>query len=466
LEEFKGTRVLVVDDDRLICEMTSDALQEDLFEVEKAHSALEALAALRERPPFEIVITDLCMREMDGLQLMDAVKRRHPATDVIILTGYSSLDSALRAMRLGAADYLRKPVRPQEVSYSVKQTLLRRRLVQENESLRSYVQTFEAARSLAACLEPDEVLPMVLSILLRLLGRGRAVGHLRAGVASSSEAIALAGFREDDERKVYPLVESGEIFHARSLVLCEQDGVPSVRCEGLPRMLERAGLSQSHVLAQPVRLEGDVMGGIWLLAEDRPFAESERRQVELVISQAEIALINAERFVRARESAFVDDVTDLYNARYLLSSLDREVMRAQRQNLSLSVLFLDLDHFKLVNDRHGHLVGSGVLREMSQLLKSTVRSIDTLARYGGDEFTIVLVDTPHSAACQVAERIRADVHGHAFAQPRALELSLSLGVASYPEHGCTREALIDAADKAMYLAKARGRNRVCSAGDL
>jgi two-component system, cell cycle response regulator len=465
LEDLKGTRVLVVDDDQLICEMTSDALQEEHFEVERAHSAIHALDVLRDRPPFEIVITDLCMREMDGLELMEEVKRRHPPTDVIILTGYSSLDSALRAMRLGAADYLRKPVRPQEITYSVKQTLYRRKLVRENEALRSYVQTFEAARSLTACLEPDEVLPMLLSILLRLLGRGRAVGHLRAA-ASNAEAISMAGFAAADEQRLHPLIQSGEIFDPRSLALAEEAGAPVVRCQGIARMLERAELPSMGVQAQALRLEGEIVGGIWLLTDDGPFSDEDLRQVEVVIAQAEIALINAERFVRARESAFIDDVTDLYNARYLLSSLDREVRRAQRNNLSLSVLFLDLDRFKLVNDHHGHLVGSGVLREIAHLLKGTVRSIDTLARYGGDEFTIVLVDTPHEGACQVAERIRTAVAEHSFAQERALQLSMSLGVASYPQHGASREELIDAADKAMYLAKARGRNTACSAGDL
>jgi diguanylate cyclase (GGDEF)-like protein len=131
---------------------------------------------------------------------------------------------------------------------------------------------------------------------------------------------------------------------------------------------------------------------------------------------------------------------------------------------------MDLDHFKLVNDTHGHLVGSAVLREFGELIKGAVRSIDTLARYGGDEFTIVLVDTSHSYACSVAERIREMVQRHRFQEARelqpSLKLSLSLGVSSYPTHGRSREALLDASDKAMYLAKARGRNRVCSAGDL
>jgi diguanylate cyclase (GGDEF)-like protein len=172
--------------------------------------------------------------------------------------------------------------------------------------------------------------------------------------------------------------------------------------------------------------------------------------------------------LQAREKAFVDDVTSLYNARYLLSALDREVNRAARSQSKLSVLFLDLDRFKAVNDRFGHLIGSRVLRELGGLLQESVRAIDTVGRYGGDEFTILLVDTGLEGALSVADRIRQSVADHGFGAERGLDLRLtiSVGVATFPLHGETRERLLDLADKAMYLAKALGRNLVCSADDL
>jgi diguanylate cyclase (GGDEF)-like protein len=222
------------------------------------------------------------------------------------------------------------------------------------------------------------------------------------------------------------------------------------------------------MLALPVRVEGRVTGGIWVFSDGRAFARDDLERAELVVEQAELALINSERFLQAREKAFVDDVTSLYNARYLLSALDREVNRAARSQSKLSVLFLDLDRFKAVNDRFGHLIGSRVLRELGVLLQESVRAIDTVGRYGGDEFTILLVDTGLDGALSVADRIRQSVADRQFGAERGLDLRLtiSVGVATFPMHGETRERLLDLADKAMYLAKALGRNLVCSADDL
>jgi diguanylate cyclase (GGDEF)-like protein len=178
--------------------------------------------------------------------------------------------------------------------------------------------------------------------------------------------------------------------------------------------------------------------------------------------------VNAGRFHRAKERAFIDDVTEVYNARYLLQATEHEIRRAERYGKPLSVLFLDLDHFKRVNDQYGHLVGSQVLRRLSEVLQECIRGVDTLARYGGDEFTILLEDTPHQGGLAVAERIRSTVANTIFEGGRGVpvRLTISIGVGTYPEHGTERDRLLDHADKAMYRAKSIGRDAVCSASDL
>jgi diguanylate cyclase (GGDEF)-like protein len=456
-------RVLVVDDDRLIREMTRDALVQEGFRVATAASGREALSRLGDEGPFDLVLTDLSMREMDGLELLERVKRASPRTEVIVLTGYASLESALQAMRLGAADYLRKPVSAPEVTYGVRRTLLRRRLIDENEALRGCIQAFEAARPLASCLETADVLPLALDIVLRLTGRERAVGRLIELASKSGEAVEMVGFPADSVPELRAQIEAGKIFDPEDVLRANRAGDDS-----WSGALEALDLADSEILALPIRLEGRVVGGIWVFSDGKSFSEEERKRAELVVEQAELALINAERFLQAREKAFIDDVTSLYNARYLLAALDREVNRAARSQSKLSVLFLDLDRFKTVNDRFGHLIGSRTLRELGSLLQESVRAIDTVGRYGGDEFTILLVDTGLEGAMSVAERIRQSVAEHSFGAERGLELRLtiSVGVATFPMHGESRERLLDLADKAMYLAKALGRDHVCSADDL
>jgi diguanylate cyclase (GGDEF)-like protein len=231
-------------------------------------------------------------------------------------------------------------------------------------------------------------------------------------------------------------------------------------------LLRAAGLPDTPAIVVPLRGEERDAGLLCLV--DLADPDAALPSLAIVAAHAGVALRNAERYRRARDRAFVDDATDVYNARYLLEALDREVRRSERYGSELSILFIDLDRFKLVNDNHGHLVGTGVLRQLSRLLVESVRQVDTVARYGGDEFTILLADTAERGARVIAERIRRWVADYAFEAEggRTLKLTCSVGLATYPAHGRTREALLDAADKAMYRAKSEGRNRVCSASEL
>lgn len=164
-----------------------------------------------------------------------------------------------------------------------------------------------------------------------------------------------------------------------------------------------------------------------------------------------------------------DQLTGLLNKESLYQALDKELERCGRHERPLSILMMDLDRFKLVNDTHGHLMGSFVLAELGQLLARSFRSSDVAARYGGEEFVAYLAEVGADEAGWVAERIRAAVETYPFTRTMAggeeltLRVTISIGVAEFPRHGQTRDALIAAADAALYRAKEGGRNRVCPA---
>jgi diguanylate cyclase (GGDEF)-like protein len=181
-----------------------------------------------------------------------------------------------------------------------------------------------------------------------------------------------------------------------------------------------------------------------------------------VLEAPGIALDNALAFQRADALSVTDDLTQLYNSRYLNQALRRETKRALRGKRSLSVLFLDLDGFKGVNDSHGHLLGSKALVEAAGVVRACARETDVVARFGGDEFSVVLPETSSEGAVAVAERIRDRLRAHRFLKSDglAMRLTASIGVATLPDVAETAEELLRAADTAMYRVKASGKDGV------
>ena len=178
--------------------------------------------------------------------------------------------------------------------------------------------------------------------------------------------------------------------------------------------------------------------------------------------QARLALINAERGAEAQSLIYIDDLTKLYNGRYLNVVLDREMKRSERYRNFFCVLFMDIDFFKRVNDAHGHLVGSRVLVEVGAVLRACVRDSDTVVRYGGDEFVVLLVETNADEAMIVAERMRKMIEAEPFVKETGLgiRLTISIGIAAFPEHATTKQTLLNLADQAMYRGKESTRNVV------
>jgi diguanylate cyclase (GGDEF)-like protein len=346
------------------------------------------------------------------------------------------------------------------VDRAAEQGRLRRRVGR----LEDRIQTMEDCRPLLRCLEPGQLFPMALDLLLQTSGRSRGLALFKRDAVPHNDSVAVRGFSEDEAAAISRvLLDEGKPL--------DQSGYEQIEVldrGALHEAFRRADLEVGQLLVLPFHAAGARPALICVLEDGEPFGPGDRERSEILTGAADTALHNAQTYALAKDRAFIDDVTEVYNARYLLQTCENEIQRAERYGNPLSVLFLDLDRFKTVNDRFGHLIGSDTLRRLSQLLGQCVRQVDTLARYGGDEFTIVLVDTAHDEAMRIAERIRHTVETHPFevGPDDRLHLTISIGVATCPAHGESRDPLLEAADKAMYRAKSEGRNRVCSATEL
>jgi diguanylate cyclase (GGDEF)-like protein len=220
----------------------------------------------------------------------------------------------------------------------------------------------------------------------------------------------------------------------------------------------------------PIKIADRVIGVLNLSDKTtgEVFDEEDLKLIQSVASHAAVVMERNEFFNKSEELkklTITDSLTGVLNRRYLQERLKDELARSERYGHPMSILMLDLDGFKDCNDTQGHLFGDKILKDIAETLLKTVRSMDIVARYGGDEFMVILPETQESVAVDIAERLRISVHRGAVrtsveTAPEPCQLTASIGIACYPEHGDTVEQLLDNVDKALYRAKNKGKNRI------
>ncbi|MEW6243583.1 MAG: sensor domain-containing diguanylate cyclase [Bacillota bacterium] len=220
---------------------------------------------------------------------------------------------------------------------------------------------------------------------------------------------------------------------------------------------ETPGSGLKSLLVVPLIVEDHLVGELVVGSTGKgEFTREHLRLSTILASQAAIAIENAILYSRTEQMAITDPMTGLHNYRFFYMKLSDELRKAKRSETPLSVIYLDLDDFKKYNDAYGHVVGDEILREFAEILSEAVRDCDVAARYGGDEFVVLLAGTDLQGAEHVAARIKSTVESHGFIRDHVagpVSLSISVGVASYPEHGSTENLLIAYADRAMYEMK-------------
>ena len=444
--------ILLVEDDRFFRDMYSNLLQAEGYQVETASGGADGLAML-DKGQYSLVITDLVMPGVSGLEILTRVRESHPTVDVIMVTGNANLESAILALKLGARDYLVKPVNPDEFKHSVAQCIQQRHLLDENVELKNMLSLFRANQAIAGCLDYEHLYLLMVESIAREVSLNRALGF-----------FMVEGGLELKVAKEIP-VESGrvltnKIYERLEKMFAEKNSSDHLH---LPSTSLTDGVSEAYLV--PVYNRTEMFGMIVLLNNPScglPDITKSKKNIQFLIDQSLRSFENAKTFSKANDMLFIDDVSGLYNHRYLDVALDREMKRVERYVSHLAVLFIDVDSFKQVNDIHGHLVGSRVLAEFGALIKKTVRDVDIVIRYGGDEYTAILVETPCPTAKIVAERIRKNVEAHSFSGPdgQIIRLTCSIGYACCPEDTVSKDVLLEMADKAMYAGKTSGKNCV------
>ena len=321
----------------------------------------------------------------------------------------------------------------------------------------------DVAKALTSSLDLDSILQTIMEKMAEyfqpdtwsLLMVDAERDELYFAIAVGSAAEALKNVR----LKIGEGIAGHVAKHGEKLV------VPDVMTD--PRFTKRIDemtkWETRSIICVPVRSKLRVLGVIQLVNVDMAhFGDDESFFLQALCDYAAIAIENARSVEKIQELTITDDCTGLYNARHLYKTLEKEVYRSARFAYEFTVLFIDLDHFKQVNDTHGHLIGSKLLAEIGYLVKAQLRLIDYAFRYGGDEFVILLPQTGKDQALVVARRLRDSLRTSMFCKEEGLNLNVraSIGVATYPHDAKTPHDVIRQADEMMYLVKNTTRDNI------
>ncbi len=437
----------------------------------------DLLRRLEEEGP-DLLMLDIMMPKVDGLQILEQVKRLERWRDlpVLMISSMQPEDATVRSLGLGAADFIPKPFRVRELLARVEARLknaLELRRVREEANTRAEV--VDILHEVTESLKPDEIYHILTRRVARALHLSKCAivsaqpGEKYGVLVAASENPMLRNLEIQLAR--YPEIRTA--LETRQAVL-----VTDVSTDPLYEEVRDEWASEGitvptrSAIALPFFIRSELAGVFFLRTtgddpslnkEDAVFADTVIRGAVSAIERAydlEAAKSDKERF---RFLASTDPLTGCLNRRAMLDRLEAELERARRYDLELTVLMIDLDWFKEINDTRGHLVGDVVLRELGEHLRREARSVDIVARYGGEEFTLVLPETGFEGGAAFAERIRIQVETYNFAKDgEPIHATVSIGVATFSGQEATVESMIEEADSGLYRAKREGRNLVRS----
>jgi diguanylate cyclase (GGDEF)-like protein len=487
-EQPRRELILVVDDDEDLRSLLTLTMRREGWEVVAAGSGREALEVVRERRPAAVLV-DFQLPDMNGLELIHAARAIDEGLPCVAVTGQGSEQVAVEIMKAGAADYLVKPFEPALVAAAVrraieeravrssrlyrdlagnlaeKNTLLENRMEQLNRLISETSTLYETARVLTSQLALADVLATVLRLAGELFQAPAASIRLLDENGARLELAAHAGLGEEySQRGPVPL---GASAAGRAALTGEPVHIPDVSRDEVyskGELLQREGFRS--LLCLPLIVRGRCIGVVTFYhREPHSYTPEELRFLTTFAGTVSIAVDNARLYGEQARLAVTDGLTGLFNHKRFHEGLAAELGRATRYRHPLSLVLIDIDHFKSFNDAHGHQAGDALLRNLAALFKAAARQYDLVARYGGDEFAFLLPQTDKHQAVLLAERLCRLVERQRWEGEELIpggKLTLSLGVASFPEDAEQASDLVERSDQALYRAKKRGRNQVQS----
>lgn len=451
-----SARILVVDDVEVNVRLLEAKLSSEYFTVVTASSGEAALRVVRNEHP-DIVLLDVMMPEMDGFEVCRRLKADPQTADipVMMVTALSETSDRVRGLQVGADDFLTKPVNDVALFARVRSLVRLRRMTEEwrlREEVYGRFDTVIGGTRPSEDISParivlweensfagDRIAEMLKSTASEVL-RPTTPEELRDMVDATVDAVILGLSGERDALRIVAQLRGNEASRLIPILLVAEG-------EELPRLAKGLDLGANDYIVRPIDRNE-------LTARARTQIRRKRLQDRL-----------QDNYQRSLALALTDSLTGLYNRRYLMAHLDGLMARAADGAQGPSLLMLDIDHFKQVNDTHGHAAGDAVLREVASRIARNVRGFDLVARYGGEEFVVVMPDTSLSVASMVAERLRTMVAAKPISlcdDEGEIDATISVGIAAAREGGDSATQLLQRADKALYAAKGRGRNCVVS----
>ncbi|MDB5536372.1 MAG: PleD family two-component system response regulator, partial [Devosia sp.] len=447
-------RVLIVDDIPTNVRLLEARLTAEYYEVVTASSGPQALEICN-TSDVDIVLLDVMMPDMDGFEVCRRLKS-NPKTHhvpVLMITALDQPSDRVKGLEVGADDFLTKPVDDMQLMARVKSLV---RLKSLTDELRARALTGQQIAVEDAMRAMDQITTTGGAILIvdtDARHAERIKGYLGEHkvdiltqpadavfqVTGAHYELALVSMALDDFDPLRVCSQIRTLEHTRTLpiILMADEG-------DKPRVVRALDLGVNDFISRPVERNE-------LAARVRTQIRRHRYALELRQSVSNTMAL-----------AVTDDMTGLYNRRYFDRHLGVMLGKAQAQERDMAVMLLDIDHFKSVNDTHGHDIGDAVLKEFSLRLKRNIRGVDLACRFGGEEFVVLMPDTDFRQAEAVAERVREAVaeRGFEVGTSRPLTVTVSVGVTLQESLADTPETLIKRADVALYRAKREGRNRV------